>query len=88
MLNLPGTKKYNPVQVWISKRLGGGSMACKFVCFMDSQSTTRQGQEKVIVAGHTISWIENYLGVQDALKKLRLAGGTCLPSTWAGAPLF
>jgi hypothetical protein len=63
-------------------------MACNFVCFVYNQSTTRQGQERVIVGRHAISLFKNYLGVQGALRKLRLAGGTCWPGTWAGAPLF
>jgi hypothetical protein len=87
-LNLPGTWDYNPSQAWISKRRLDGTLASNFVCFVDDQQITGQGQDRVIAAGHAINSIENYLGIQDALRKLRAAGGTRRPGAWAGASVF
>ncbi len=39
-------------------------------------------------AGHTLSSREAYLGIQDALRKLRAAGGTFYPGAWAGVVVF
>jgi hypothetical protein len=39
----------------------------------------------VIEAGHAISTREAWLGIQDALRKLRCWGGTTRPEAWAGA---
>ena len=48
-----------------------GSLASDFVCFVDNLRITGQGRLRVIEAGHAISTKESWLGIQDALQKLR-----------------
>jgi hypothetical protein len=83
LLNLPGTKGYKPALSWISKRRKDGSLASNFVCFVDDFQVTGQGRWQVREAGHAISLRQGYLGIQDALWKLRLADGTRWPGDWA-----
>ena len=75
-LNLPGTEPYDPNHAWISKQRNDGSLASDFVCFMDNQRLARSSPERIYEVGHALSTIESYLGIQDALRKLRAAGGT------------
>ncbi len=70
-LNLPGSPNYHPLQAWLSKQRADGSLASDFVCFVDNLRVTGQGRERVIEAGHAISTREAWLGIQDALRKLR-----------------
>jgi hypothetical protein len=81
-LNLPGTANYNPSEGWITKRRVDGSLASDMVTFVDDERGTGSGAERVREAGHTLSTRESYLGVQDALRKLRPA--TRRPGAWAG----
>jgi hypothetical protein len=87
LLNLPGTKDYKPSLAWISKQRKDKSLASDFVCFVNNLRVTGQGQERVIEAGHTISTRESWVGVQDALSKLRCLRGTKTPGAWAGASI-
>ena len=80
-LNLPGSVEYKPDATWISKRRQDGTLASDFVCFMDDQRITGAGDDRIIEAGHTLSSRESYLGIQDALRKLREGG----QGAWAGA---
>jgi hypothetical protein len=84
-LNLPGTQNYKTLEAWLSKRRADGSLASNFVCFVDNLRVTGQGREQMIKAGHAISTREAWLGIQDALRKLRCWGGTTRPGAWAGA---
>ena len=84
-LNLPGTADYSPHRAWITKRRKDGSLASDMVCFMDDERLTGAGPERVEAAGHALSTRESYLGMQDALRKLRAAGGEKRPGAWAGA---
>jgi hypothetical protein len=84
-LNLPGTKDYQPSAAWISKRRADGSLASDYVCFVDDKRVAGQGRARVIEAGHAISTRESWLGIQDALRKLRCWGGSPRPGAWAGA---
>ena len=84
-LNLPGTKDYKPSGAWVSKQRVDGFLASDFVCFVDNLRVTGQGSDQVIEAGHAISTREAWLGIQDALQKLRCWGGTRRPGAWAGA---
>jgi hypothetical protein len=70
-LNLPGSPNYHPSQAWLSKQRADSSLASDFVCFVDNLRVTGQGRERVIEAGHAISTREAWLGIQDALRKLR-----------------
>jgi len=84
ILNLPGTQGYRPALAWISKQRNDGSLASDFVCFVDDLRITGQGCQRVREAGHAISLCQSYLGIQDALQKLRSPGGTRRPGAWAG----
>jgi len=55
---------------------------------MDNQRLAGSSPERIYEAGHTLSTIESYLGIQNALRKLRAAGGTKYPGAWAGAVVF
>ena len=80
-LNLPGSESYRPDTAWISKRRKDGSLASDFVCFVDDQRLVGAGRGRVVDAGHTLSSRESYMGIQDALRKLREGGS----GAWAGA---
>ena len=84
MLNLPGTCEYKPGLAWITKRRADNSLASDFVCFVDDQRVTGMGSDRIKEAGHAISTREAYLGLQDALRKVRHSGGTTTPGAWAG----
>ena len=85
LLNLPGTRKYNPSIAWILKRRTDGSLASDFVTFVDDLRLAAQGPERVKELGHTVSTKQAYLGIQDEFRKLRVAGGTKRPGAWAGS---
>jgi hypothetical protein len=87
-LHLPGTSKSKPSEAWITKRQKDGSLASNFVCFVDNQRVTGEGRHQVIAVGHAIITQESYLGLQDALRKLRAMGGLRWPGAWAGACVF
>ena len=80
-LNLPGSESYRPDTAWISKRRKDGSLVSDFVCFVDDQRLVGAGRGRVVDAGHTLSSRESYMGIQDALRKLREGGS----GAWAGA---
>ena len=88
LLNLPGTKEYKPSIAWISKRRSDNSLASDFVCFIDDQRLAGSTPARIIEAGHALSSRESYLGIQDALRKLRAPEGTKYPGAWAGAVVF
>ena len=81
-LNLPGTKEYDPSTPWITKRRADGSLASDLVDFVDDERITGSGSERVRQAGHAVSTRESYLGLHDALRKLRPV--TRQPGAWAG----
>jgi hypothetical protein len=84
MLNLPGDPSYSPTESWISKRRADNSRASDFVCFVDDQRITGEGEERVAEAGHELSTRESYLGLQDKLRKVRHHRGSKRPGAWAG----
>jgi hypothetical protein len=84
MLNLPGEATYSPSCSWLTKRRADNSLASDFVTFVDDQRVTGQGSQHVKEAGHAISTRESYLGLQDALRKLRAFDGATRPGAWAG----
>ena len=88
VLNLPGTDGYDSNRAWICKIREDGTLASDYVQFVDDQRLGAAGSERMTEAGHTLSTREAYLGIQDALRKLRAAGGTGYPGAWAGAVVF
>lgn len=81
-LNLPGTKDYDPSISWITKRRKDGTLASDLVDFVDDERIVGCGRERTQEAGHAVSTRESYLGLQDALRKLRPV--TRQPGAWAG----
>jgi hypothetical protein len=81
-LNLPGSKSYNPAEGWLTKRRKDGTLASDFVVFVDDERVAGSSVDRLSSAGHTLSSRESYLGLQDALRKLRPA--TKQPGAWAG----
>ena len=88
ILNLPCTENYNPNKAWMRRVREDGTLASDYVQFVDDQRLGAAGSERMMEAGHTLSTREAYLGIQDALRKLRAAGGTLYPGAWAGAVVF
>jgi hypothetical protein len=84
MLNLPGTLGYQPSVAWISKQRADNSLASNMVCFVDDQRIMGFSKERVKEAGHTVSTWESYLGLQDALRKVRTPKRVCQSGAWAG----
>jgi hypothetical protein len=84
-LNLPGTQEYLPLLPWISKRQHDGLLASNFVCFVDNQQVMGERVERIVEVGHALSSCESYLGLQDALRKIRYHEGTRQPGAWAEA---
>ena len=60
-------------------------LASDFVTFVDDLQLGAQGAKQLKETGHTVSMKQVYLGIQDALRKLRAAGGTKRPGAWAGS---
>ena len=87
-LNLQGTKAYKPNQAWIVRIREDGTLASDFVTFVDDQRVCGAGPQQTKEAGHTLSTREAYLGIQDALRKLRSSGGTRYPGAWAGVVVY
>ena len=84
-LNLPGSTSYTPSRAWITKQQIDGSLASDIRVFIDDKRLVGSGQTEVREAGHQCSNRESYMGIQDALQKWRLTGGTCTLGAWAGA---
>ena len=72
-LNLPGSVTYDPSKAWITKRRTDESLASEVVDFVDDERVVGSGEDRVLAAGHALSSRESYLGLQDALRKLRPA---------------
>ena len=87
-LNLPGSDGYDPGCAWVTKVRADKTLASDFVQFVDDQRLAASGSKRMEDAGHTLSSRESYLGIQDALRKLRGGGGTCYPGAWAGVVVF
>ncbi len=87
LLNLPGTEHYKPSLAWVSKWRKDGSLASDFICFVDDLQIMGKGRERVREGGQAISTRESWVGIQDALRKLRCSGGTKTPGAWAGASI-
>ena len=83
ILNISGTRTYNPSIAWLSKRRTDGLLASDFVTFVDDLQLGVQGVEQPKETGHTVSMKQAYLGIQDTVQKLRAAGGTKRPGAWA-----
>ena len=88
-LNLPGTAGCNPSLAWISKQeRKDKSLATDMVCFVDDQHLAGAGKERIKKGGHQMSTREAFLGLQDALRKIRHFLGTTDPGTWARVVMF
>ena len=84
MLNLPGTVEYKPSLPWVMQLRADNSEASNMTSFVDDQRVTGEGSARVREAGHAISTRESYMGLQDALRKLRHPDGSKRPGAWAG----
>lgn len=90
VLNPPGSAGYTPAKPWLYKiRTRNGTLASDFmISFMDDQRISAVGEKRLTEAGHALSTRESYLGIQDALRKWRAAGGSRRPGAWAGTVVF
>jgi hypothetical protein len=61
------------------------SLASNFVCFLDDKWITGVGWQGLNKARHAISTRGSYLGIQDALRKIRATKGSHCLGAWAGA---
>ena len=58
------------------------------VCFVDDQRLSGASKERIKEGGHHMSTREAFLGLQDALRKIRHFRGTTDPGAWAGVVVF
>ncbi len=70
-LNLPGTKGYNPRFLWIVKRRKDGQIACDLFTFVDNERVVGPTEELTWQASHVLASNQSYLGIQDAMRKVR-----------------
>ena len=82
-LNLPGDENYDPRVSWISKMRKDGLIACDLFTFVDDERCSGPTRELAWQAGHRLAYIQAYLGIQDAARKVRPVSKTC--GAWAGA---
>ena len=81
-LNLPGPG-YDPRLPWVSKiRESDGRVACDVLTFVDDQRATGPDENLTWQASSTLAKKEQYLGGQDAARKVRPP--TQYPGAWAG----
>ena len=82
-LNLPGSVGYDPSKPWLSKIHADGRVAADLFSFVDDERITAPDAEIAWKAGHQLGYIQAYLGIQNALRKLRECSQT--PGAWAGS---
>ena len=86
-LNLPGSPRYDPLKPWIAKiRSSDGSPAADFFIYIDDERIFAGLEEETWEASHRLAAILQYLGIQDAPRKVREVSQA--PGAWAGAVVY
>lgn len=84
LLNLPGTKNYDPTlprgYKWNDR---SNAIAGNFETYIDDIRSSNSTEESCVLASRRISSICNFLGIQDAARKRHFPSQT--PRVWCGA---
>mmetsp|Transcript_17572 Transcript_17572/g.49639 ORF Transcript_17572/g.49639 Transcript_17572/m.49639 type:complete len:1287 (+) Transcript_17572:10428-14288(+) len=83
VLNLPGSKDYDPSLPWVAKVRMEGTLASDFYIYVDDVRTTGISNHECWEASQRISKGLGFLGVQDAVRKRRPPKRK--PGPWVGA---
>jgi len=81
--NLPGSDDYDPRVSWISKIRKDGRVAADLFTFVDDERVTGPDEDVTWKAGHRLGYIQSYLGIQNAVRKLRECTQTA--GSWVGS---
>jgi hypothetical protein len=85
-LNLPGSDTYTPSLPWVTRLKWGGTPANAFKRYVDDLRTLGLSNEECWLVGHLLATGFAYLGLQVALRKLRVPDQH--PGPWAGTIAF
>jgi len=66
VLNLPGSKDYDPAKPWVYKAQKDGKIAADLHKYRDDVQETAPTQEEVDRASSVVAKIASYFGCQDA----------------------
>jgi len=83
VLNLPGTRDYDPTFPWIMKARYDGHLACEVYVYVDDGKVTGWCRAACWAAASRFSKVMARLGIQDAARKRTEPSTT--PGPWAGS---
>ena len=83
VLNLPGSQSYRPKKSWVYPTKGDGSLAAFFGTYIDDIHTGDGTEKGCRATTCRVASRINYLGQQDAARKLRAPSKS--PVAWSGA---
>ena len=83
VLNLPGTRDYDPTLPWVMKVRYDGHLACEVYVYVDDGKVTGWNRAACWAAASRFSKIMARLGIQDASRKRTEPSTT--PGPWAGS---
>jgi hypothetical protein len=83
---LPGSSDYNPSLAWVAKAREDGRVAADLFIFMDDSRPTGPDAEEYWRASRKAAIVCNYLGIQDAPRKMREMSRA--PGPWAGSMAY
>ena len=83
ILNLPGSRNYQPTKPWVYRTKWDGSMAGFFGTYIDDIRTGDGSEKSCRKTTRRVASRTNYLGQQDAPRKRRPPSKN--PGAWAGA---
>ena len=82
VLNLPGSKTYDPTRPWVFKMRTDGKIAADFFAYIDDERPTAPTEGEGWSAAKRICHVLCYLGLQDAARKR--TNPSMSPGEWAG----
>eukprot|EP00985_Skeletonema_marinoi_P010946 scaffold5151_cov168-Skeletonema_marinoi.AAC.1 len=83
--NLPGSADYDPGKSWIAKIRKDGRLAADLFTFVEDERVMGPDEDITWKAGHRLGYIQAYLGIQNAARKLRACTQTPGAGAWAGS---
>ena len=81
-MNLPGAADYDPAKPWVFKMRDDGDPAADFALYVDDNRAAGNSKAEAKLAGRRVASVCGYLGIQDALRKRRMASQTW--GAWVG----
>jgi len=85
VLNLPGSKGYNPTLPWIRKIRKDGTSASDLIGYVDDLRSWGASEDRAWRASSRIAKVLAFLGLQDAARKRRAPSQE--PGAWAGSTI-